>query len=468
VLDWPAYGATKAVLVRVDAHLAVHPRDPEAHYLRACLLRNIGCDAGAADALHAALAIAPDHLGALTAAAGEQRRDGHIAAARTYLERAAGAHPASALAHVNLANLLAGIDVEAALREYSRALDLQPDMREAHRGLCTLQAARGDAAAAARHRERGYAGDATATLPYRGERWPVPALLLLSTDGGNLYAGQLLDDRTYQSTALYVESFDPAAALPPHATIVNGIADPDRCPTALELAYALVEGSRARVINHPRAVLASTRAANAARFAAIAGVRTPWTAPFLPDALPAFPFLLRVLGHHMGRHFELIHDRGELDSAMHGFPPGELLAAEFLDARGNDGLYRKYRVMAIGGDVYPLHLAISENWNVHYFSAGMFESQAHRDEERAFLDDMDASIGERAAAAVREIARTLCLDYAGIDFGVDRAGDVLFFEANAAMTVIEPGPDERWAYRRAPARRVLEAMTAMMLPPAPA
>jgi len=35
------------------------------------------------------------------------------------------------------------------------------------------------------------------------------------------------------------------------------------------------------------------------------------------------------------------------------------LVIEYLDARGTDGNAQKYRVMMIGGRIYPLHLAIS-------------------------------------------------------------------------------------------------------------
>ena len=57
---------------------------------------------------------------------------------------------------------------------------------------------------------------------------------------------------------------------------------------------------------------------------------------------------------------------------------------------------RKYRVMFIGGAVYPLHLAISDDWKVHYFTAAMAANQAFRDEEQRFLEDMPSVLGERA------------------------------------------------------------------------
>jgi hypothetical protein len=70
-----------------------------------------------------------------------------------------------------------------------------------------------------------------------------------------------------------------------------------------------------------------------------------------------------------------------------------VLAIEYLDARGADGCARKYRVMMVGGELYPLHLAISQDWKIHYFSADMAERAEHRAEEAIFLADMPAALG---------------------------------------------------------------------------
>ena len=132
---------------------------------------------------------------------------------------------------------------------------------------------------------------------------------------------------------------------------------------------------------------------------------------------------------------------------------------------------RKYRVMFIDGVAYPLHLAISAGWKVHYFTADMSRSSAHREEERRFLEDMPGVLGARAIQALGQIRATLGLEYAGIDFGLAPDGSLLLFEANATMVVSAPGPEPMWDYRRDPINRVLRAATQMLLrravPPGP-
>ncbi len=126
-------------------------------------------------------------------------------------------------------------------------------------------------------------------------------------------------------------------------------------------------------------------------------------------------------------------------------------------------VYRKYRVMMLGGWLYPLHLAISSSWKIHYVTADMADNAGHRAEEAKFLENMPGVLGSRAMAALAEIQNLLGLDYAGIDFGLNAQGDVLLFEANATMTVLAPDRDRRWDYRRHAVERVEEAVRKMLI-----
>jgi glutathione synthase/RimK-type ligase-like ATP-grasp enzyme len=222
-------------------------------------------------------------------------------------------------------------------------------------------------------------------------------------------------------------------------------------------------------------VMKTGRISNAARLAALPGVVTPKTlsvardilagpdgAAWIADHQFTFPLLLRSPGYHTGRNFVLVDNAAELSAAAAGLPGGELLVIEYLDARGKDGSARKYRVMMIGGQIYPLHLAISKNWKVHYFTSDMADQPDHRAEELAFLADMPLALGDKATGALKEIRDALGLDYAGVDFGLSADGDLLLFEANATMVIAAPDPDERWAYRRAAITRVIDAVVAMI------
>jgi hypothetical protein len=203
----------------------------------------------------------------------------------------------------------------------------------------------------------------------------------------------------------------------------------------------------------------------AARTAAITRgeLGDPDGAQFLAAREFSFPLLLRSPGYHTGRNFVLVEAPEALAGAVQSLPGDELLAIEYLDARGSDGKARKFRVMMIDGRLYPLHLAISRDWKVHYFTSDMSDQPDHRAEEAAFLEDMPGTLGGNAMRALANVQAALGLDYAGIDFGLSPAGELLLFEANAAMVIVKPNNDAHWAYRRGAIDRVLDALAAMIM-----
>ncbi len=409
----------------------------------------------------------PTHFEALNDLAALACASGHLSAARVAYRQAARHHPANPIARVNLANLLLDDgEIAEARGHYEAALAADPEFPEAHQGLARALTALGEAGAEA-HRERGFRGRAVLRLGYRGVGSAIPVLLLVSARLGNMPARPWLDDRLFDVTAVHVEYADDSEELPPHALLVNAIGDADLCAGALIRAGAFFARSDAPKINCPLLAQATGRVQNARRLGAIPGVAAPKVA-VLPRAEIAaadfgFPLLLRSPGFHTGLHFVRAPDRASLPAALEALPGDDVMAIEYLDARGPDGLARKYRVMFIDGAIYPLHLAISRDWKVHYFTAAMADDPAHREEERRFLEDMRGAIGPGASAALELIGAKVGLDYFGIDFGLASDGSLLLFEANAAMVIIPPPPDAIWDYRRGPIAAVLDAAKRMAL-----
>lgn len=411
----------------------------------------------------------PTHFAALNELGTLAYASGHRSAARTAYEQAVRCHPSNPIGWVNLGNLLHDeSDFAAARSAYEAALAADGDCAEAHQGLARVLTELGEEEAAAPHWQKGFAGRALIAKPYRGIGPPVRVLLLVSAKGGNIPTRQILDDRIFAVAALYAEFWDPAQPLPEHALVFNAIGDADLCGEALAHAEEIIKRSTAPIVNLPARVRVTGRAANAERLAKLPGVVAPAIRMLAKADLAradnlTFPLLLRAPGFHTGRHFQRVERRDDLAVAVAALPGETLLAIDYLDARGADGMARKYRVMMIDGKLYPLHLAISADWKVHYFTADMAASAAHREEERRFLQDMPAVIGPRAVAALGEIGRALGLDYAGVDFAVGADGALLLFEANATMVINPPDPDPIWDYRRAPIRAALDAARHMLL-----
>jgi len=429
-----------------------------------------GDDAAAREAYLDVLRREPTHFSALNELGTLAYASGHRSAARTAYMQAVTFHPGNPLGRVNFGNLLLEEeDADGARAQYEAALTADPTLAEAHRGVARALSALGDETAAASHWRKGFGGQAAVVSQrYRGPGDGVPVLLVVSAKGGNIPTQRFLGDTVFAVTALYAEFFDTAQELPPHAVAFNAIGDADLCAEALERAEHILGRTTAPVINPPSRILRTTRAGVAETLAGLPGVVAPAVRSLARCELLragdlAYPLLLRAPGFHTGRHFLRVERSEDLTDAVAALPGVTLLSIQYLDARGADGLARKYRVMFINGAVYPLHLAISSDWKVHYFTAAMAGDAAHRDEERRFLDDIAGTLGPRAMAALREIAATLQLDYGGIDFGLAADGSVLLFEANATMVINLPDPDPIWDYRRASIARALDAATRLVL-----
>lgn len=409
------------------------------------------------------IARSPGHAGALNALGMLLYRTGSRKAAQIAFSEAARANPDSVASHINLAYTLVFESRFLEAREhYARALELEPQNRMAHQGMAYVLSELGDEDAAQEHRNAGFT-EPVLYGTYRGEGDPVCVLLLCSLYGGTVSTAQFLDDRIFLTTTIVVELFE--GALPPHHVVFNAIGDADRCAPALERAVEILVNASAPIVNPPQAVLATRRMGNARRLAAVEGVRAPRMALMRRDEVLVaedfgYPLLFRAPGFHTGRFFERIERGDELEAALARLPGEELLAIEYLDGRGPDGKYRKYRAIVVDGELYPLHLAISSDWKVHYGTADM-RDPLHQAEEQRFLQDMRGTLGARTIAALEGIAAALGLDYGGIDFGVDAEGRVLLYEANATMTVVVPEAHEA-PYRRLPAERIIVEVIKML------
>lgn len=358
--------------------------------------------------------------------------------------------PANAVARVGLGRSLHEDAPGEAESHYRAALAVDGDFAPAHQGLARLLADAGDAAAR-EHLRRVFAGRAVERRRFRGKGAGVP--LLVAARGGNIPTRHWIDDRAYAVTAVCADFYDDTVPLPECALAVNAIGDADLCGAALGAAERIVAGLGVPVVNRPERVQATGREANASRLGDIPGVVVPRMLRLRREGIGraaalGFPLLLRAPRFHTGRHFLRVDSDAGLEAAAADLPAGEVLALSWLDARGADGMSRKYRAMLIGGEVLPLHLAIGAGWKVHYFSAAMARRVEFREEERRFLQDMAGVVGVRAMAALREIGLRLGLDYAGVDFALGKDGSLLLFEANATMVINPPGAEAMWDYRR--------------------
>jgi hypothetical protein len=461
----------------IEERIQAEPDDVAIAFERARCLDDLGRVEAAMHAYRAVLDGEPKHFGALTNLGTLFLEQGMPDGARACFHAALDRDWEDPLAHLNIALLETHTGAYPASREhFERVLRLFPDdahaRLHAHNGLSRLYEREGDDERADEHLQLAFEKPIVWTFPYRGTGEPLRVLVLTSPRGGNMISNQFFDDEVVERVVIVPEGFAAGAALPPHHVIFNAIGEPDATHRTLERAALLAAVWQRPVINAPRAVLSTDRQTMMKRIAAIPGLIAPRTRRLRRDEITAerlhaegfaFPLLLRSPGFHAGDHFELVANAGDLPAALAALPGVELYAIAFHDARGADGWVRKYRVAFIDGQLYPVHLAVAQQWKVHYFSGAMAESAAHRDDERRFLDDMEGVLGAADMTALAAVCEVMQLDYGGVDFGRDRNGRIIVFEANAAMAIYPPPDDPSWDYRRAAHAQAIAAVRAMLV-----
>lgn len=133
------------------------------------------------------------------------------------------------------------------------------------------------------------------------------------------------------------------------------------------------------------------------------------------------PLLIREDRGH-GRSALLIERASDLDRApLASF--SHPIAVEYVDVRGTDGLFRKYRCLIAGEIGVTRHLMIGSHWEVR--PKCRVRTDATREEELQYLNHPDANLD-----LLQRARRALGLELVAFDYSYDRHGRLVVWEAN--------------------------------------
>jgi hypothetical protein len=161
-----------------------------------------------------------------------------------------------------------------------------------------------------------------------------------------------------------------------------------------------------------------------------------------------FPITIRPLDTHGGRGFEKIESTGSLHDYLNRYTEcEEFYVCPFIDYMSIDGHYRKWRIALIDKKPYICHLAISNNWMVHFQSSGMEEDESKRREEKYNMENFDDDFARRHQQSLYAIADRLALDYVIIDCTETQKGELFLFEADVRGWIHATDPLDIFPYK---------------------
>ena len=103
-----------------------------------------------------------------------------------------------------------------------------------------------------------------------------------------------------------------------------------------------------------------------------------------------------------------------------------LMAVEYIDCADDDGIFRKFSVMNVGGNLIPRHILFSRNWVT---KKPDLVTATTVEEEIAFVENFPHR------EQIVEIFRIAGVDYGRIDYGL-KDGRVQVWEINTNPTVV--------------------------------
>jgi glutathione synthase/RimK-type ligase-like ATP-grasp enzyme len=311
---------------------------------------------------------------------------------------------------------------------------------------------------------------------------PVLRLLALAAPGdvgNNTPLEFLLEDSDIALSTLYIVPGRPLPEpLPEHdlAIVTACVADGNRAVLA-EIARVLPSWPKP-VLNHPEQIALLSREQLHSLVKNVPGLVTPVTVRIdrttlseiaagrveltahLPDS--GFPLIARPLDSHAGRGLQKLDDAAALTRYLAERPERGFHISRFVDYRSPDGLFRKYRVVFVGGKAYACHMAIADRWMIYYLNAGMAESAAKKIEEERFMTGFDHEFARRHHAALAGIAKRVDLDYFAIDCAQTAEGSLLLFEADIAMIVHLMDSPTIFPYKVVPMKKLFADFAAML------
>lgn len=232
--------------------------------------------------------------------------------------------------------------------------------------------------------------------------------------------------------------------------VINQIAEADTHQKALDrLQGILDQHPQIPVFNPPHVVQQTRRDRVYAALHDLDGVRIPHTFkinPHHPREIVAamaeqglnYPVIIKASGLHGGKQTVLLKSAADLDE-LHALALDgrDYYLIEYIDT-AQDGVYAKYRLVMVNGELYPRHFRFSDNWLVHYFSgqAYMDRFPAYHQRELDLFAQFENDLKPQLAARARAIHARIPMDLVGIDCCLLPDGQWLIFEFNANMLLL--------------------------------
>jgi glutathione synthase/RimK-type ligase-like ATP-grasp enzyme len=265
-------------------------------------------------------------------------------------------------------------------------------------------------------------------------------------------------------------TFDPAK-LKNVDLIFNQISSPETHKISLLKMDKLLKKVNILCINNPQNILQTERDNIYRLLKGIDNLTVPKTIKINPSSPGEvydhiresdfqFPVIFRKAGLHGGKNTTLLYGYNEYEKfypfAIDG---SDYYLIQYVDYK-QDGVYKKFRLVVVDGEVFIRHIIYSDHWMIHSSSREYMEkNSSYQEKEKDILETFDSYIKPEIQPVIQTIHEILGLDYFGIDCYIDSNMHILIFEVNANMNIMVNNQQNKYSIWDKKISAIVNALT---------
>lgn len=151
-----------------------------------------------------------------------------------------------------------------------------------------------------------------------------------------------------------------------------------------------------------------------------------------------YPVIFRQAGDHGGISTIRVEDETEQFHAF-ALDGRDYYLTQFVNYINSDGVYAKYRLVVVNGEVFIRHVIFGQEWMVH--AGSQIDEKRGEEYKKLVAKRFNDEIKPKIQTIITEMYRRLGLDYFGMDCNIDNEMNILVFEVNANMNVFTISKD---------------------------
>jgi hypothetical protein len=135
---------------------------------------------------------------------------------------------------------------------------------------------------------------------------------------------------------------------------------------------------------------------------------------------------------------ERLDSPADVEKLNYKFFINDCYLTQFVDYTDSKGIYRKFRLVCIEGELFIRHVLYSDRWMIRANARNQFmkKNSWYFDTEKTVIEQFRTDMKIEIEPAVKQISGAVGLDYFGIDCAIDDGFKLVIFKISPNMDIL--------------------------------